>query len=438
MSRPPIPSEISAGKMRAPTLRVDVEVAEEIPPIPAGAYGAAWVLVRAFSEPVGRCILSVPPDGVSARGLLQVIEGALGGVLAGRAEACGGRWDAQDTRSPLRCGGTVPFLESRQRVLEDAPEITVVVCTHERAEVLRRCLRGLMCLAYPRYSVLVVDSAPRSESTRRVVEEFEGDQVPVSYIREPQPGLSRARNRGARECSSGIVAWIDDDEVADRHWLAELARGFGAGPRVGVVSGLMLPADLTTWAAVRFEQYGGHSKLRGFEPVMFPGGAAMSRSPFYPLPAFATGGNAAVSMEALGSVGGVDETLGAGTLSLGGADTRLFTEVLCRGWAITYQPSALTYHYHRATMSALRRLMYAYGAGLSAYYAALLFAHPGRVRPLIALAPEVYKDAFGRGSRRGSGLPEGFPGRLKWANRLGIASGPARYLGARVVERIRR
>lgn len=426
---------IPVAELTAPCLRLDVDVAAGLPAVPYGPHRTAWILVRFQSEPVGRLTLRVPDSGLSAADLQAEIDRQFGARVRERAEACDARWPSPRPDSPLPCSRTPPYLDSRAALLDHAPRITVVVCTRDRAPALRRCLASLARQDYPRYSVLVVDSASRSGATREAVGEFERQRFPVRYVHEARPGLSRARNLGLRLCTDDYLAWIDDDEVADPFWLAELARALTSDPGVAAASGLMVPAQLNTWAEVRFEQYGGHGKHRGFDPVTFDPGSGMGQSPFYPLPAFATGGNVAFRSDVLRQLGGLDESLGAGTFSLGGADTRLFTEILCAGGRIAYQPSALTHHFHRPTMQALRRLMYAYGSGLSAYYTSLVTADPGRMVPLLGLLPDAIRDAFGRSSRRSGDLPERFPPSLRWANRLGLLTGPPRYLTARLLER---
>jgi glycosyltransferase involved in cell wall biosynthesis len=422
---------IPASAMTAPCLRLDLDVANGVPDLPGGRHRSAWLLVRMHTEPLGRLILRIPNRGLTAVELQVELDQSLGEVLRDRARACGADWPQADPTLPLTCSHPAPYIESRAHLLHEAPTITVVVCSRERPTSLARCLSSLVAQVYPRYSILVIDSAPRSRSNQIIVEGFSGAPVPVRYAREPRPGLSRARNRGLELCQDEVLAWIDDDEIADRHWLAELARALIAHPAAAAVSGPMVPASLETWAEVRFEQYGGHSKLRGFRPITFDPQRGLLQSPFYPLPAFATGGNVAMRTEVLRDLGGLDQALGAGTPTRGGADTRLFTEILCAGRSIVYQPTALTHHFHRQTMAELRRLMYAYGAGLSAYYTSMLVDHPGRALALARLLPDVRRDAFTSTSRRSGKLPPRYPPSLRWANRLGLASGPARYFAAR-------
>jgi hypothetical protein len=203
------------------------------------------------------------------------------------------------------------------------------------------------------------------------------------------------------------------------------------------VAGIMLPAELDTPAQVRFEQYGGHHKARGFTARTFSPETASLQSPLFPLPPFGTGGNMAFRRSVLREIGCFDPALGAGSLSLAGEDSRAFTELLLSGGTVVYQPSAITHHFHRGSHDELRQQRFSYGVGLTAFYTSLLVSRPGTVGGLIRLSPTFLREAFGPASLRSGQLPRDFPSDLRWANRRGLAVGPVRYLVARLVARHR-
>ena len=164
---------------------------------------------------------------------------------------------------------------------------------------------------------------------------------------EPKAGLSFARNAAVAAAPGEILAWIDDDEYADPNWLAEVARALADHPEADVVSGVIVPAELETQAQLWFEQFGGHSKGRGFKPDVFSPATAHIQSPLYPLPPFGTGANMTFRPGVIERIGGFDTALGAGTPAMGSEDTLAFTQVLVGGGTIVYQPTAVTHHYHR-------------------------------------------------------------------------------------------
>ena len=96
----------------------------------------------------------------------------------------------------------------------------MVVCTRDRPEQIKKCLGRLAGQQYPRYEVVVVDNAPTSDALRKVVEGQAGAGAAFRYCVEPRPGLSWARNAGIAAATSDIIAFLDDDDEPDEHWLA--------------------------------------------------------------------------------------------------------------------------------------------------------------------------------------------------------------------------
>lgn len=432
---------IDMRDIAAPCLVADIDVADGVPDVMGdqslGSAHCLWMLVRMHTQPLGIVMMAVPPEGLRR---LQVVAGlteVLGAELACHAGVVGETWPAPEAGRQFAGARLSPFLSSRREVLAQAPRLTVVVCTRERPSSLKRCLDSLVHQDYPRFSILVVDNAPSTDQARDVVAQFRSRSIGIAYVVEPRAGLSRARNRAIHMVNDEIIAWIDDDEVADRFWLAELARGFFDHPEAGAVAGIMLPAELKTSAQVRFEQYGGHHKARGFVASTFSPRTASLQSPLFPLPPFGTGGNMAFRREALTEIGGFDPALGAGSLSLAGEDSRAFTELLLLGGTVVYQPSAITHHFHRGSHDELRQQRFSYGVGLTAFYTSLLLSRPGCAAGLIQLSPTFLREAFGPASLRSGQLPRDFPSDLLWANRQGLIVGPVRYLVARLVARYR-
>lgn len=402
--------------MKAPCLRVDVDLKDVLPevilPGPKRAT-CAWVLVRNNWTPLAALLVEIPRTGLTRAELAVAIEVTLESETPRKAEL----------------GDTPPGVRDRLQSGEREP-ITVVICTRDRPAGLEACLRSLLTQSYSNFKVLVIDNAPTTNQSWAVVASF--PKAFVQYAVEPQPGLARARNRALTLLSGGIVAWLDDDEIADEHWLAEIARTFSEHPEADGLSGAMLPAQLDTAAQVWFEQFGGHNKHRGFRATTFSAKTHM-QNPLYPLPPFGTGGNMAFKWRSLIELGGFNVALGAGTPAMGAEDTRAFTDILRRGGTIIYQPSAITYHYHRQTTEDLTRQMFGYGVGLTAFYASLVIDAPACLPRLLMLVPRAANDFLGRQGLRTGSLPRDFPRELLAANRRGLVAGPWRYLKGRLL-----
>ncbi len=77
---------------------------------------------------------------------------------------------------------------SMARFLETAPPLTVVVASRDRPEQLVTCVSTLLAMDYPRLEIIVVDNAPSSDATARLVAERFGGRPEVRYLREDRPG----------------------------------------------------------------------------------------------------------------------------------------------------------------------------------------------------------------------------------------------------------
>lgn len=369
--------------LHRPARVVRVDLADPLPELSVAvdAPDDALVVVSLCGRPVGMLLVPVP---TSPAALAAAIEQELGDLV--RAEA--DRHGLPPTMlTRLTAAGlphaACPVRDRRARLVADGPGITVVLCTRNRPEQARRCLESLGALAYDRRQILVVDNAPADDATEQMVRELPFE---VDYVREPRPGLSHARNRALAKARHEIVAFIDDDERADPRWLAALAEEF-ADPAVGVVTGLVLPGELATTAQVRFEQFGGHSKGRGFARIVVdPDHQRVVQSPLYPRPTFGAGANMAFRTSVLEAIGGFDPGLGAGTRTAGGEDTLAFTEAMLAGHTLVYAPAALTWHHHRRDDDDLTAQLSGYSVGLGAYYAALVTRDPRRLLSLGRLA----------------------------------------------------
>ncbi|WP_372785081.1 glycosyltransferase [Phenylobacterium sp.] len=130
----------------------------------------------------------------------------------------------------------------RRATAPDAIDITVIICTRNRAARLRNVLQSLTELKQPpglRWEVVVVDNGS-SDNTQEVALSFR-DRLSIRVIREEQAGLSNARNRGVAEARGAYICWTDDDLVLDENWLAAYAAAFKRHPEAAIFGGRITP-----------------------------------------------------------------------------------------------------------------------------------------------------------------------------------------------------
>lgn len=122
----------------------------------------------------------------------------------------------------------------------DSPKLTVsvIVVTYNRADMLVDTLESLTRQSRLPDEVLVVDNNS-TDTTRQVAESFMG-RLNLRYIFEKIQGTSTARNTGVENATGDILAFLDDDCVADKEWLYYLEAPFLKDPAIGIVGGEVL------------------------------------------------------------------------------------------------------------------------------------------------------------------------------------------------------
>jgi glycosyltransferase involved in cell wall biosynthesis len=125
--------------------------------------------------------------------------------------------------------------------------VSVVLCTHtmDRYDALAEAAGSVLDQTHDDVElVLVSDGDPTVHE--RMVADF-GDRPDVrTHLMEDNVGLLRARNAGAEVARGEVVAFIDDDAIADGRWVERLVEAYEAHDRVAV-GGRMTPA----WVAGR-------------------------------------------------------------------------------------------------------------------------------------------------------------------------------------------
>jgi len=104
-----------------------------------------------------------------------------------------------------------------------SPAISICVCTYRRPAGLSDLLRSLTGLVpeTPSFEIIVIDN-DGDRSAESVLSPYRTGGIPLTYVVEPVKNISRARNRAVSEARAELMAFIDDDEIADPGWLAEL------------------------------------------------------------------------------------------------------------------------------------------------------------------------------------------------------------------------
>jgi glycosyltransferase involved in cell wall biosynthesis len=186
--------------------------------------------------------------------------------------------------------------------------VSVVVATCDRPDELATCLRSLLAQSRAASRIVVVDDAPEGEETRSVVARAAREGA-VRYVEGAGQGLAAAHNRGLEHVDTPLVAFTDDDVVADRRWLEQVVAAFTETPGEGCVTGRIVPYELATRAQELLDGYAGYDK--GAERRVYDLGDGRPDDPLFPFAAgkLGSGANMSFTRAALGRAPGAATTL---------------------------------------------------------------------------------------------------------------------------------
>jgi GT2 family glycosyltransferase len=246
-------------------------------------------------------------------------------------------------------------------------DVTVVISTMERPQLLARCLEALLGGSRWPAAVVVVDQGSQS-SAAEVVAAARERGLHVSHITQPRLGLSTSQNAGVRAAPTDVVAVVDDDCVPDSHWVEVIESAFRGADCPLLLTGRVLALPPEGDRVMAMSTRDSTRRTEWSRPPM----------PWH----IGTGGNFAVSRDAFMSVGGNDERLGTGAPGRGGNDLDLFYRLVSEGVMARYEPNLLVHH-RRATAAEYTQRRSSYGYGVGAMLG--LWLRRGDLRALAAL-----------------------------------------------------
>ncbi len=211
--------------------------------------------------------------------------------------------------------------------------VSVVICAYtlDRWTDLQAAVRSVQDQTRaPSEIILVIDH--NDQLFQRASAAFPG----LTVIENRQPrGLSGARNSGIADAQGQVIAFMDEDAVADPGWIENLLPGY-ENPLVAGVGGEVRPmwaCPPPDWFPEEFYWVVGCS-YKGLPEVSAP-----IRNPI--------GCNMSFRKEAIAEAGGFRSGIGRiSTIPLGCEETELSIRIrhMHPNWIILHQPAACVYH----------------------------------------------------------------------------------------------
>ena len=232
------------------------------------------------------------------------------------------------------------------------PLITVAICTRNRAGFLEQAVRSVLPQITGDTDVLIVDNASTDE-TPTIMAQLKSLHPCVSVFREPELGLSAARNTALDRARGQYVIFLDDDAVAEPGWLAAYRGllGMALSGNIAAAGGAVFPryeTALPVWLDPRAHELGGSESPHAFDG---PGGP--------------WGCNFALHRARAIAAGGFDPAYGRKGRSMAAhEETDLFQRLNRAGYEVWWLPEARIRHWvakERLTLAVHCRSMFSLG-----------------------------------------------------------------------------
>jgi GT2 family glycosyltransferase len=241
-------------------------------------------------------------------------------------------------------------------------QTSIIVCTVDRVADLGRCLESLQRFRAAGAGIMVVNNGPHGAAIEEIAR-----RDGASVTTETKRGVSRARNAGIHAAAGTILAFLDDDSVADSEWLPLLLAPFRNSQVLGVV-GSVWPQTLSDPVSQAF--HGMHQSQLPESWITLE--APPKENPFPLRLALVGNANMAIRREAFERIGYFDVRFGRGTRIGSSEEPELLLALLRGQGKIVVEPAARIFHRHSTQWRAFRRWAFHSGCGhtaiLTKYY----------------------------------------------------------------------
>lgn len=215
-------------------------------------------------------------------------------------------------------------------------DISIVVCTYDRLDSLKRTIASFAEMRVPAnltWQVVIVDNNSPHD-VKSVVQQFGiARNIDIKYVHEPNQGKCNALNSGINAADGDIIAFTDDDNVVDAGWVDTIWKEFN-NRKIACVGGKILPIWETPppqWLSKQIHNCIvlldlSPETIQLHEPMVYGCNMAIRKSVILESGMFNTN---------KGPIPGK---------TWGGEETELLKSILNRGDEIYYCPDMLVYH----------------------------------------------------------------------------------------------
>lgn len=106
-------------------------------------------------------------------------------------------------------------------------KVSVVFLTFNRAPILHHALESVIRQTHTDWEMVIVDNGS-TDNTETICKKYTKTDPRITYIKIPPVYYSWARNEGITRTTGELLAFKDDDNIWDEHFMEELVRPHNA------------------------------------------------------------------------------------------------------------------------------------------------------------------------------------------------------------------
>ena len=139
-------------------------------------------------------------------------------------------------------------------------DFSIIIATKDRGKEIDLTFDSLLSLKKNnyQYEIIIIDNRSSKENKELLLDIQKKNPNLIKYIREDKIGLSNARNRGIKESSGEIIAFVDDDAIIPPHWMVNILNHFKLNSSAYVIGSKVI-AQFTSpppsWLTKELEVY---------------------------------------------------------------------------------------------------------------------------------------------------------------------------------------
>ncbi|BAU04946.1 glycosyl transferase [Fischerella major NIES-592] len=132
-------------------------------------------------------------------------------------------------------------------IFDYTPEISVILCTYNRAKYLNNCIDSVINQTFTNWELIVVDDGSQ-DNTFEIINLYLQKFQNIRYLKHQNRKLAYSKNAGIQASFGKYITFIDSDDTYQPHHLESRLQFLQANPEIDLIQG-GFASDEEIWVA---------------------------------------------------------------------------------------------------------------------------------------------------------------------------------------------